>query len=82
LKTLEYPNTFSYSAPFLNTVGVDINAIEVHALDHCPDRGIKNFKRYVSLAIVAHNIHKIGALVQEKERRKNKRQRSNIPIAA
>lgn len=22
MKTLEYPNTFSYSAPFLNTVGV------------------------------------------------------------
>jgi hypothetical protein len=65
-----------------SAVESDINAIEVHALDHCPDRGIKNFKRYVSLAIVAHNIHKIGALVQEKERRKNKRQRSNIPIAA
>ncbi len=26
MKTLEYPNTFSYSAPFLNTVGVIFNA--------------------------------------------------------
>ena len=65
-----------------SAVESDINAIEVHALDRCPDRGIKNFRRYVALAIVAHNIHKIGALVQEKERRKTKRQRLNIPIAA
>ena len=65
-----------------SAVESDINAIEVHALDRCLDRGIKNFKRYVSLAIVAHNIHKIGALVQKKELRKTKRQRSNIPIAA
>ena len=24
MKTLEYPNTFTYSAPFLNTVGVNV----------------------------------------------------------
>jgi transposase, IS5 family len=65
-----------------SAVESDINAIEVHALDRCPDRGIKNFRRYVSLAIAAHNIHKIGALVQKKKCSKIKRQSLNIRIAA
>ena len=53
-----------------------INALEVHGLDMCPDHGIDGFKRYVALAVVARNIHRIGALLwqqeQERERRKTK----------
>jgi transposase, IS5 family len=53
-----------------------INALEVHGLDVCPDHGIDGFKRYVALAVVARNIHRIGAILwrqeQERERRKNK----------
>ena len=37
-----------------------INALEVHGLDFCPDHGIHGFKRYVALAVVARNIHRIG----------------------
>ena len=49
-----------------------INSLEVHGLDVCPDRGINGFKRYVALAVVAHNIHRIGAIlcVQEKDKQK------------
>ena len=45
-----------------------INALEVHGLDKCPDHGIDGFKRYVSLAVLARNIQKLGAGLQEKER--------------
>ncbi len=47
-----------------------INALEVHGLDRCPDHGIDGFKRYVSLAVVARNIHHLGTVLhrQEKER--------------
>lgn len=53
-----------------------INALEVHGLDVCPDHGIAGFKRYVALAILARNIHRIGAIVWqqdlEREQRKTK----------
>ena len=53
-----------------------INALEVHGLDICPDEGIEGFKRYVALAVVARNIHRIGAIVWQqdvtREQRKNK----------
>lgn len=53
-----------------------INALEVHGLDMCPDHGINGFRRYVALAVVARNIHRIGAILwhqqQERDRRKRK----------
>lgn len=53
-----------------------INALEVHGLDRCPDHGIDGFKRYVALAVVARNIHRIGAILwqqdQERAQRKTK----------
>jgi hypothetical protein len=45
-----------------------INALEVHGLDRCPDRGIDGFKRYVAWAIVSRNLIKVGAILQQKER--------------
>ena len=45
-----------------------INALEVHGLDRCPDRGIDGFKRYVAWAIVGRNLIKVGAILQQKER--------------
>ena len=52
-----------------------INALEVHGLDVCPDHGIDGFKRYVALAVLARNIHRIGDIVwrqdSEREQRKN-----------
>ena len=53
-----------------------INALEVHGLDVCPDHGIDGFKRYVALAVVARNIHRIGAIAWqqgvEREQRKTR----------
>jgi IS5 family transposase len=50
-----------------------INALEVHGLDRCRDPGIGGFKRYVALAVVARNIHRIGAILREQENRRAKR---------
>jgi len=50
-----------------------INALEVHGLDRCPDHGVGGFKRYVALAVVARNIHRIGAILREQENRRAKR---------
>jgi transposase, IS5 family len=52
-----------------------INALEVHGLDMCPDHGIYGFKRYVALAIVARNIHRIGAILKNREQKIEERKR-------
>ncbi|MCK5538012.1 MAG: ISNCY family transposase [Bacteroidales bacterium] len=44
-----------------------INALTTHGLDRCPDKGERNYKRYISMAVTAHNIHKLGAIMIEKE---------------
>ncbi|MDO8700549.1 MAG: ISNCY family transposase, partial [Deltaproteobacteria bacterium] len=52
-----------------------INALEVHGLDMCPDHGIGGFKRYVALAVVARNIHRIGALLWQQEHKRAHRKK-------
>lgn len=47
-----------------------INGLEVHGLDVCPDHGIEGFKRYVALAVVARNIHRIGAILWQQEQKR------------
>lgn len=44
-----------------------INGLEVHGLDVCPDHGIDGFKRYVALAVLARNIHRIGAILWQQD---------------
>ncbi|EDN70635.1 Transposase, IS4 [Beggiatoa sp. PS] len=50
-----------------------INALEIHGLDQCPDHGIEGFKRYVSLAIVARNIQRLGVVIQNISLEREKR---------
>ena len=40
-----------------------INALEVHGLDRCPDRGLESFNRYVALAVLGRNFQKLGAVI-------------------
>ena len=67
-----------YSEEFMNmrhqhsAVESAINALEVHGLDKCPDHGIKGFKRYVALAVLARNIQKLGAIKQNLERERKR----------
>jgi hypothetical protein len=54
-----------------------IKALEVHGLDICRDHGIDGFKRYVALAVIGRNLHRLGAILLEQEaaaaRRRRKR---------
>jgi hypothetical protein len=65
-----------------SAVESNINSLEHHALDRCPDRGIERFKKYVSMSVVAHNIHQIGALVQRKIQKQNNHKDPGAKIAA
>jgi hypothetical protein len=52
----------------------------VHGLDRCPDHGISGFRRYVALAVVARNIHRLGAILREQEHKRAQRKiRSSDP---
>ena len=59
-----------------------INALEVHGLNRCLDHGLHGFKRYVALAVVARNIQKLGAELQKKIRKQEKRKRHRDKLAA
>lgn len=50
-----------------------INALENHGLDRCPDHGIKGFKRYVALSVLARNIQILGHTIQRKKLKSEKR---------
>ena len=65
-----------------SAVESNINAVEHHALDRCPDRGIDNFKKYVSMSVLAHNIHQIGALIQHKLQSQNRCKQATIRLVA
>jgi len=53
-----------------------INALEVHGLDKCLDHGIIGFKRYVALAVVARNIHRIGDILWQRDQEHEKKKAS------
>ena len=46
-----------------SAVESDINSLEHHGLDRCPDKGFDGYKRYVGLGVLAYNLHKIGAQI-------------------
>lgn len=59
-----------------------INALEVHGLDTCPDHGTDGFERYVALAVVARNLQKLGALLNQMTRAAERRRRERPKFAA
>jgi hypothetical protein len=52
-----------------------INALEAHGLDICRDHGIDGFKRYVALAVVGRNLHRLGAILLDQEAERERRRR-------
>lgn len=46
-----------------SAVESNINQLEHNGLGRCPDKGIKNFKRYTALSVLAYNLHKIGEYI-------------------
>ncbi len=46
-------------------VEANINQLEHHGLNKCPDKGLNGFKRYVSIGIIAYNLHRLGNILRE-----------------
>jgi hypothetical protein len=64
----EHSKTFIALRKQHSAVESAINCLEHHGLNRCPDRGLHNFRKYTSLGVLACNLHKLGNLLQEKER--------------
>lgn len=73
-KEIESTDEFRYSRKKHSAVESAINALEVHGLDCCPDRGVNGFRRYVALAVVTRNIHRIGDILHKREQLKLQRE--------
>ena len=66
---IELSDAFQAAKKKHSAVESAINALGVHGLDMCPEHGLKGFKRYVALAIVARNVQRIGAILVSQEKR-------------
>ncbi len=66
-KAVEKDEDFIKARRAHSAVESALNALGVHGLDKCRDHGIGGFKRHVALALVARNIHRIGAILWQQE---------------
>ena len=62
----EHQRSFAALRRKHNAIESDINALEHHGLDRCPDKGLHGFKRYLGFGVLAYNLHKIGKRVLER----------------
>ena len=60
----------------------NINELEHRGLDRCPDRGIHNYKRYISLGVCAYNLKKIGRQILKQQRMVNIEAKEKLLAAA
>ena len=72
LNKTEYQREHSSSFKILRRqhaiIESDINCLEHHGLNRCPDKGLPNFKRYTSIGILAYNLHKLGNILLAQDR--------------
>ena len=74
----EHENTEEFKKGRRKHSGIEsaINALEVHGLDVCPDRGFPAFERYVALAVVSRNIQNLGNIIMtQRQKEALKKQR-------
>lgn len=72
-REIEHSETFRVARHQHSAVESAINALENHGLDRCPDHGIDGFERYVALAVVASNLHKLGNILMKKKKKRLKK---------
>jgi transposase, IS5 family len=51
----------------------NINSLEHHGLNRCPDRGIKHFRNYSALGVLSYNLHLLGNILLEADRKREKK---------
>jgi IS5 family transposase len=57
-----------------SAVESNINMLEHHGLNRCMDKGLRNFKRYVGLSVLAYNLHIMGNALIAAERKKQEQE--------
>jgi IS5 family transposase len=57
-----------------STVESNINMLEHHGLNRCPDKGLQRLKNYVGFSVLAYNLHILGNHLIARESEKQKRQ--------
>ncbi len=40
-------------------------------MNKCPDKGEENFEKYVALAVLSYNLHRLGNLIKKKSIKEN-----------
>lgn len=56
-----------------SAVESNINMLEHHGLNRCPDKGLRGLKEYVGLSVLAYNLHILGNHLIAIERKKQER---------
>lgn len=56
-----------------SAVESNINMLEHHGLNRCPDKGLRGLKEYVGLSVLAYNLHILGNHLIALERKKEER---------
>ena len=56
-----------------SAVESNINMLEHHGLNRCPDKGLKGLKEYTGLSVLAYNLHILGNHLIAEEKKKQKR---------
>jgi len=69
-KAREHSDTFQQARYQHSAVESCINNLEQRGLDRCRSHGKHGFERHVALSVVACNLHRIGLILQRKEKEK------------
>ena len=72
-QTRETQKTFRRLRRQHSGIESNINALEHHGLNRCPDKGWSGFQRYVGFGILAYNLHKIGHQLLAHDRQRQPR---------
>ena len=51
-----------------STVEANINCLENHGVNRCPDKGINGFKRYVAFGVLSYNLQHLGKLLMAQQK--------------
>ncbi len=50
-----------------STIEANINYLEQHGADRCPDKGLDGMKRYVALGVLSCNLQQLGKLLMQQQ---------------
>lgn len=67
-KEREYSKSFQQLRHQHAAVESAINCLEHHGLNRCPDKGIKSYRRYTALGVLAYDLHKLGNILLAQDR--------------